>query len=157
MKFKNIFTEYDEKIEKTLEIDPMGLSVIWTHFGQEIFHNKISSVALDARSFTINLLNHFVIRTLMQDSSTNLQRLFEKDCKLTVEKLLIVLENMLIWSWHKDVQNGKDWDDAKNGLLGTSKAISKWEQNNINLNIDDKIEKLELCRIRRQPQSHPLS
>jgi len=146
LKFKNIFTEYDESLEKTLEIDPMGLSVIWTHFGQEIFHNKISSVALDVRSFNINLFNHFIIKNLMQNSSNTLQNQFEKNPKTTIEKLLIILENMLIWSWYKDSKDGNEWGDFKNGLLGTSKALSKWEKGEINLDVTEKIPELELLK-----------
>ena len=143
MKFNNIFTQYDECIEKTLEIDPIGLSVIWTHFGQEIFKNKISSVALDLRSFNINLFNHFVIKNLINNSSLAVQSLFDNDMQEAVEKLTIILENMLIWSWK---ENQQEWGESKKGLLGTSKAISKWEDDDINLNVKSKIDKLELLK-----------
>ena len=150
MNFNDIFTQYDEGLEKVLEIDPMGFSAIWTHFGQEIFNNKISSVALDVRSFNINLFNHFVIRNLIEDSSSLLQNQFKKDLKTAIEKLLIILENMIIWSWYKDSyvsdDISKDWGDTKNGLLGTSKAISKWQNKDINLDITDDITNLEILK-----------
>lgn len=143
--FKNIFTEYDDSLQKSLNIDPMGLSVIWTYFGQRIFNNKISSVALDIRSFNINLFNHFVIATLITDSSLNIHELFEKDKKQTIEKLLIVLENMIIWSWHESESN---WmESQRKGLLGTSKALSQWiDGKTINININESFEKLELLK-----------
>jgi len=143
MKFKEIFTQYDEKIEKTLEIDPLGFVAIWTHFGQDIFYNKISSVTSDIRSFNINFFNHFIIKNLITKSSKTLQNQFERNHKESVEKLILILENMLIWSWYKE--KGR-WGESKNGLLGTSKAITKWAESQINLDIEDKIENLELLK-----------
>jgi len=143
MKFIKIFTQYDEKIEKTLEVDPLGFVAIWTYFGQNIFHNKISSVASDIRSFNINLFNHFLIKSIASSGSKTLQNQFEKNHKESVEKLILILENMLIWSWYRE--KGR-WGESKNGLLGTSKAITKWEESQINLDITDKIENLELLK-----------
>ncbi|MEA2099649.1 MAG: hypothetical protein U9P72_05935, partial [Campylobacterota bacterium] len=116
MKFENIFTKYDSSLEKNLDIDPLGFSVIWTHFGQNIFNNKISSVALDPRSFNINMFNHFVIRNLMSDNTLYTTSLFEKDKRVAIEKLLVLLENMLIWSWYKSEEGEESWGEAKVGL-----------------------------------------
>ena len=146
MKFENIFTKYDASLEKVLDIDPLGFSVIWTHFGQNIFNNKISSVALDPRSFNINMFNHFVIRNLMNDNTLYISDLFEKDKKIAIEKLLILLENMLIWSWYKSEDSDESWGESKVGLLGTSKAISKWDKTAINLDMYDSFENLELLK-----------
>jgi hypothetical protein len=141
LELKNIFTEYDERLQKALNIDPMGLSVIWTDFGQRIFNNKISSVALDIRSFNINLFNHYIIRTLMFTYAG----WFEKNKKETIEKLLIVLENMIIWSWFK---NQDKWsENQRKGLLGTSKAISMWKDDKkVNVNFNEKFETLQLLK-----------
>jgi hypothetical protein len=144
MKYKNIFTEYDESLERTLNLDPLGLSIIWTQFGQRIFKGKISSATWDVRSFNINLFNHFVIKNLMEKGNDEIKNHFEKDKKGTIEKFIIVLENMLIWSWYQD----KDGWDRKN-LLGTSKAISLWDNNNnnkININITNSLSNLELLK-----------
>jgi len=141
MKFKNIFTEYNESIEKTLNLDPMGLNVIWTHFGQRIFEGKISSATWDVRSFNINLFNHYVIKSLMDDGNDEIKELFKRDKKVTIEKLIILLENMVIWSWYKDKNN---WD--RKNLIGTSKAISKWKDKEINIDIIDTIQNIELLK-----------
>ncbi len=141
VKFKKIFTEYDERLEKTLNLDPMGFGIIWTHFGQRIFNNKISSSSWDIRSFNINLFNHFVIKSLMDKGTDEIKNLFEINKKLTIEKMILILENMLIWSWYKD----KDSWNRKN-LLGTSKAISMWNKKNINIDIKESINNLELLK-----------
>ena len=141
MKYKDIFTEYDESLERTQNLDPLGLSIIWTHFGQRIFQGKISSATWDVRSFNINLFNHYVIKRIMDEGNDEIKNLFEKDKKTTIEKLIIILENMLIWSWYKD----KDGWDRKN-LLGTSKAISLWNTNSINVDISDSLSNLELLK-----------
>jgi len=125
MKFENIFTQYDASLEKVLDIDPLGFSVIWTHFGQDIFNNKISSVALDPRSFNINMFNHFIVKNLIDNNTLYTSSLFEKDTRVAIEKILILLENMLIWSWYTSENNNDSWGEAKIGLLGTSKAIIK--------------------------------
>lgn len=146
MKFENIFTQYDASLEKVLDIDPLGFSVIWTHFGQDIFNNKISSVALDPRSFNINMFNHFIVKNLIDNNTLYTSSLFEKDTRVAIEKILILLENMLIWSWYTSENNNDSWGEAKIGLLGTSKAIIKWDNNKINLDIYDLMENLELLK-----------
>jgi len=140
MKYKNIFTEYDESLERTHNLDPMGLSMIWTHFGQRVFKGKISSATWDVRSFNINLFNHFVIKNLMSEGTDEIKNLFEKDKKGTVEKLIIILENMIVWSWY----NSEDGWDKKN-ILGTSKAINSWGKDTpIKIDVTDTIVNLEL-------------
>jgi len=141
LKYKNIFTQYDESLDRTQNLDPLGFSVIWTQFGQRIFKGKISSATWDVRSFNINLFNHYVIKRIMDEGNDEIKNLFEKDKKTTIEKLIIILENMLIWSWYED----KDGWDRKN-LLGTSKAISLWNTNSINVDISDSLSNLELLK-----------
>ncbi|MEA2100826.1 MAG: hypothetical protein U9P72_11935, partial [Campylobacterota bacterium] len=72
--------------------------------------------------------------------------LFEKDKRVAIEKLLVLLENMLIWSWYKSEEGEESWGEAKVGLLGTSKAITKWDKTDINLDFHDSLEKLELLK-----------
>jgi len=140
LEYKNIFTQYDESLERTLKLDPMGLSIIWTHFGQRVFKGKISSATWDVRSFNINLFNHFVIKKLMNEGTDEIKNLFEKDKKETIEKLIIILENMIVWSWYQDKE---EWD--RKNLLGTSKAISLWTNDTpIKIDINDNIDNLEL-------------
>jgi len=122
MKFENIFTQYNDDIEKSVDVDPLGFGSIWTYFGQQIFENKISSATFDIRNFNINLFNHYVVKKLSMNNEYIKDAMF-RNKKETIEKLFIVLENMLIYSWW---ENQSDWGENRKGLLGTSKAISKW-------------------------------
>lgn len=64
-----ILTEYDDTISSELNVDPLGLLVIWSSYGQNIFRRRISSISNDVRNFTLNLFNHAVIRALIDDDS----------------------------------------------------------------------------------------
>lgn len=66
---KNIFTEYDDSIHGDGNIDPLEITVIWSGLGREIFSSRISSITNDLRSYTVNLLHHAVIKSLIEDSS----------------------------------------------------------------------------------------
>ena len=139
MKFKNIFTEYDDNIEKSIDLDPLGIGVIWRYFGQQIFDNKITASTFRIRNFNINLFNHLIIKHLFHHNE-KIQDLMLMNKKETTEKLLIILENFIVYSWfnHKE-----DWD--KQGLLGTSKAISKWNNKDaITFDISKDFKDIEL-------------
>ena len=127
----NIFTEYDKTLTIKHNIDPLGFQVVWTYFGQEIVQNKMTSVALNVRSYNINLFNHFVIHQILLNShGLDIDKLITNQISLKekIEKILVSLENILIWSWFK---NRKDWtNEEKLGLLGTSKALIKWKDKN---------------------------
>ena len=69
MDFKSLFTEYDENISAGLNVDPLGLQVIWSVYGQKIFQNKVSSISNDVRNFTINLFHHYIIKNLIENES----------------------------------------------------------------------------------------
>lgn len=137
MNRKNIFTEEDRELSKDLNSDALGFTMIWRYFGQKIYKNKINSATFDIRSFNINLFNHFVIYKLEKSEHT-LLKIKNKD---VVEKILILLENFVIWSWYKE-QNSF----IKEGLLGTSNAENKWKEKSIEIKLDSKRDKLELLK-----------
>ena len=115
----SIFTEYDESLTKGLNIDPLGFQIVWTYFGQKIFQNKTTSVALDIRSYNINLFNHYIIYQIIQEhEGLSFKNLITNDITLKekIEKTLIVLENLLTWSWYSK-KDGKWEDEYKSGLL----------------------------------------
>ena len=45
MLLNEFLTEYDDSLGSELNIDPLGLQVIWSAFGQQIFQNRISSIS----------------------------------------------------------------------------------------------------------------
>lgn len=148
----NIFTEYDELLTKKINTDPLGFQIVWTFFGQKIFHNKTTSIALDIRSYNINLFNHFIIYQIIQNNEgLSFDKLITNQItvKEKIEKTLVILENLLTWSWFCNRDN---WNEKnKNGLIGTSKALSIWSQDTpltINFN-ETKWEKIEVLKNQR--------
>ncbi len=148
----NIFTEYDESLTKNINTDPLGFQIVWTYFGQKIFHNKTTSIALDIRSYTINLFNHYIIYQIIQENKNlSFKSLITNEISLKekIEKTLIILENLLTWSWFS---TRDDWtEEYKSGLLGTYKALSIWEDEQtylINFNERD-FNKIEILKNQR--------
>lgn len=152
MNINEIFTEYDGILCKSMNTDPLGFQIIWTYFGQKIFESKVTSVALDIRSYNINLFNHLIIYKLIREDYFN-SEVSQTILKLVktrtgIEKLLVMLENMLTWSWFLSLHNGDRWsEEQKRGLLGTSKALSLWSDNEeLLLNCNQKISNLEVLK-----------
>lgn len=108
---KSIFTEHDESLSLGLRVDPLGFQLIWTYFGQKIFKDKINSATFDIRNFNLNLFNHAIIFHMQKE-----------DANIDVNKMIILLENILIWSWYNNQNTFK-----KEGLSGTSLTAKKWE------------------------------
>ncbi len=144
IKYKQIFTEYDRNISIEINKDPLGEQMIWTQFGQKIFKNKTTSVALDIRSYNINLFHHYIIYKL-REKDKDLSHIFGNKFSLKerVERVLLLLENIIIWSWWNDTDN-PSWE--RNGLLGTSKASSIWKKDEINIDLLSDISKLQLLK-----------
>lgn len=150
----SIFTEYDESLTKGLNIDPLGFQIVWTYFGQKIFQNKTTSVALDIRSYNINLFNHYIIYQIIQENEgLSFKNLITNDITLKekIEKTLIILENLLTWSWFATSRD-EEWENQyKSGLLGTYKAISLWDgMQNYTVNFNERdLQKLEVLKSQR--------
>lgn len=67
MYIEKFLTEYDDSLTSELNIDPFGQLVIWSSWGQDIFHSRITSIANDVRRYTLNLLHHSVLRQILGD------------------------------------------------------------------------------------------
>ena len=128
----SLLTEYDETISAELNIDPLGLLVIWSSYGQNIFQRRISSISNDVRNYTLNLFNHAVIRALVEDDSVELGRGLSsdpayagggKDSLAFKQACLIYLENVFTYSMI-EAQNRPDVETV--GVLGVSIARRRW-------------------------------
>lgn len=121
-------TEFDDSISSELNVDPLGLQVIWSAYGQKIFRNRISSISNDVRSYTLNLFNHWVIKGLVEDDGLvlgkGLQKVYASKDELTFKHAcLIYLENLFVYS----MIAVQDLDGvATGGVLGISNARRKW-------------------------------
>ena len=123
-------TEYDEDLTGEVYIDPLGVLVIWSAYGQEIFQNKVNSISNDVRNYTLNLLNHTVIKSLIDDESVKLNPAFinatgDKRSLQFKQACLIYLENIFTYSVsNPDVPKEVD----STGVLGSSKARKQWDE-----------------------------
>ncbi len=129
-----ILTEFDETISSELNVDPLGLLVIWSSYGQDIFRRRISSNSNDVRNFTLNLFNHSVIKSLIEDDNVVLVKGLRNDpayggmgknSAAFKQACLIYLENVFTYSMIA-AQNKKGVETT--GVLGISKARSQWDK-----------------------------
>lgn len=130
----NILTEFDDSISSEINIDPLGMLVIWSAFGQDIFRRRVSSISNDVRNYTLNLFNHAVTRSLIQDESIVLPKSWQfgsqrKNSLAFKRACLIYLENLFTYSILEAEQQEKEPKVIQAaGVLGISKARRQWEE-----------------------------
>ena len=127
-----ILTEVDTDITSELNLDPLGMLVVWSTFGQAIFQHRISSVSHDVRNFTLNLFNHWVIKTVVENDSIKLGKNLHamadyanrgKESMAFKQACLIYLENLFVYSVIDDERKA-----TTAGVVGISKARQRWSQ-----------------------------
>jgi hypothetical protein len=121
----SFFTIPDPDLSQESSVDPMGLQVIWTHYGQNIFGEKLTTIANDLRIFTFNLFHNHLINRLYQDHTEELQeaKAYYKTWQTEVDVkagLLMFIEDMVTHVFYNNV--GDDSNIEKLGILGISKA-----------------------------------
>ncbi|MFZ5583353.1 MAG: hypothetical protein ACOZCK_11895 [Pseudomonadota bacterium] len=130
----DLLTEFDERISSELNLDPLGLQVIWSAYGQKIFRNRISSISNDVRNYTLNLFNHWVTKALVEDDAVLPGKGLlndkayagrGKDSAAFKQACLIYLENVFAFAM-VEAQVLTSVETA--GVLGISKARRRWEE-----------------------------
>lgn len=130
----DLLTEFDDRISSELNLDPLGLQVIWSAYGQKIFRNRISSISNDVRNYTLNLFNHWVTKALVEDDAVLPGKglLHDKayagrgkDSAAFKQACLIYLENVFAFAM-VEAQAQAGVETA--GVLGISKARRRWEE-----------------------------
>lgn len=135
MSLKQFFTEYDDSIASDLNVDPLGLQVVWSVYGQEIFKKKVSSISNDVRNYTINLFHHYVIKKIIENDSFKLSKRALKECDGKKDSLafrhacIVYLENIFAFSV---VELGDESGVDTSGVLGITKARRRWNEGNGN-------------------------
>lgn len=124
-----LLTDYDDSLSSDSYIDPMGLLIIWSAFGRQVFRNRINSVSNDVRNFTLNLFHHYLVKKLIEDDdavlNNALQRLYQNKDGLNFKQAsLIFLENVFVFSILRYEASLVDVDPA--GILGISNARRRW-------------------------------
>lgn len=134
MKLAQFFTEYDEDVSTDLKVDPLGMQVIWSTYGQRIFKNRISSISNDVRNYTLNLFHHYLIKIWVEDDALKLSKglaIAFKDTKDSMafkHACLVHLENLFVYSVLE--KNNQAIDTG--GVLGISKAKRIWTETHEN-------------------------
>jgi hypothetical protein len=130
MYLNQFFTDYDETITQSLNIDPLGMTMIWSSLGQAIFNNRVSSISNDVRNYTLNLVHHYVIKSLVDLADARLSGELEKvygqiDSLAFKQTCLIFLENVFVFSM-LEAESIKGVQTQ--GILGASNARLKVSQ-----------------------------
>jgi hypothetical protein len=124
MKLQDLLTEYDDSLSGDSFIDPLGQLVIWSAYGQQVFRSRVNSVSNDVRNFTLNLLHHGVVRSLLEDEEVQVSdalasELGPKESLPFKHACLIHLENIFTYSMvNRPDEGGID----TLGILGGSKG-----------------------------------
>lgn len=122
---KPFFTIADPELTQDSSVDPMGILSIWTHYGQAVFNQRITTVANDIRTYTFNIFHHHVIQLVFIDKQEELAharnrfRLWRTDFDVKAG-LLILLEDLVTWIFFK--ADRVEQDVEKMGILGINKA-----------------------------------
>lgn len=132
MQFNQFVTDYDENLTGDTYVDPLGVQVIWSVFGSQVFRNRVNSISNDVRNYTLNLLNHRIIRDLVDDDSVVVGRWLEesigKKSSLSFRQAcLIYLENLFTYSLIS-ADNNQGVNTA--GVLGGAKGRREYEELN---------------------------
>lgn len=123
---KGFFTIPDPELSQESSLDPMGIQVIWTTYGQNIFGAKLTTVANDLRVFTFNLFHIHLINRLFIECSEELQQAKGRYKSWSTDLdaktgLMIFLEDLVTWTFY-EAQKRKHTDVNTIGILGMSKA-----------------------------------
>jgi len=129
MPLSQYLTEYDEDLSGDSQIDPLGVLIIWSAFGQQIFRNRVNSVSNDVRNYTLNLLHHAVIKDLLDDVDTSLSKALDEQSGgrhglALRQACLVYLENIFTYAV---VTAAPDSGVDSQGVLGASKAPARLE------------------------------
>lgn len=125
---KSIFTIPDLELNQESSVDPLGMQVIWTKYGQDIFGEKINTIANDLRVLTFNLFHCQVLRKLFDNYSNEINeaktkfKKYESDFDVKAG-LLILMEDIVT---HIFYQN-KQADAELLGVLGMTKARALYQ------------------------------
>jgi hypothetical protein len=124
---RDFFTIPDPDLSQESSVDPMGLQVIWTQYGQDIFGEKLTTIANDLRVFTFNLFHNHLINRLYTEYSEDLQQAKEyyKNWSTDLDAktgLLIFLEDLVTWTFYEAKNKGNNPSVNVLGILGMSKA-----------------------------------
>lgn len=132
-KLADIITDANKDIASSLYIDPLGMLVIWSSYGEAIFEKRVNSISNDVRNFTVNLMHHGVVQSLISDSSfvipEHLKSLVgDKTGSRFAQTCLLHLENIYVFSMLTAEEKNVD----KSGILGSNNGHKKFKDSKDN-------------------------
>lgn len=130
MQLRHYLTDYDDELSGDSYVDPLGVLVIWSAFGQEIFRNRVNSISNDVRNYTLNLLHHGLIRDICNDDGIRfgkvlIEQVGDRHSLALRQACLVYLENVFTYSL---VAAPASANVDSQGVLGASKARARLEQ-----------------------------
>lgn len=120
-KLADIITDANKDIASSLYIDPLGMLVIWSSYGEAIFEKRVNSISNDVRNFTVNLMHHGVVQSLVSDSSFVIPEhlksfVGDKTSSRFAQTCLLHLENIYVFSMLTATETNLD----TSGILGSN-------------------------------------
>ncbi|RUO43697.1 hypothetical protein CWE15_00400 [Aliidiomarina taiwanensis] len=120
-KLADIITDANKDIASSLYIDPLGMLVIWSSYGEAIFEKRVNSISNDVRNFTVNLMHHGVVQSLISDSSFVIPEhlknfVGDKTSSRFAQTCLLHLENIYVFS----MLTAKEKNVDTSGILGSN-------------------------------------
>lgn len=120
-KLADIITDANKDIASSLYIDPLGMLVIWSSYGEAIFEKRVNSISNDVRNFTVNLMHHGVVQSLVSDSSFVIPEhlksfVGDKTSSRFAQTCLLHLENIYVFS----MLTAEDKNVDTSGILGSN-------------------------------------
>ena len=135
-----LFTIPDPDLTQESSVDPLGLQVIWVNMGQDIFGEKLTTIANDLRIFTFNLIHNHIIHRLWQEYPEQINQAKSKFKNWQTDfdvktGLIIFLEDLVTHIFYLKYQ---DTDNARGlGILGINKARQKYHNQSLSdINIE---------------------
>lgn len=99
-KTERLFTQPDSSLILETLRDPLGIQVIWSHFGKKVFRGFITSRTTDIMHFTLTIFIHYIIKKafecpLAESIKKNHRGKYKTDVDLK-SGLIIFLEDLII-------------------------------------------------------------
>jgi hypothetical protein len=122
---KSFFTLPDPELTQESSFDPMGIMPIWMYFGQQLFGDKLTTIANDVRVFTFNLFHHYFIfdffRKHLDEIVIAKQKFknWQTDAEVKAG-MLMLLEDLVAHIFYIEGENKSEIENL--GILGYSKA-----------------------------------
>lgn len=119
------FSSPDPDLYQEGSLDPLGILPIWMHFGQDLFNNRITTIANDVRIFNFNLFHHYILFHLFRQNPEAMRVAKERyhDWRTDTDMrtgLIIFLEQLVSHIFYLEGDHNTSIETI--GILGLNKA-----------------------------------